>query len=65
CIACNIPMFFSIQVIIFHEKVHEMTMFPWGCANYSGVCRSHCLPTELMFGPYGCEKGFVCCVSKI
>ncbi|XP_069045945.1 beta-defensin-like 1 [Lepisosteus oculatus] len=39
--------------------------FPWGCSNYSGVCRTACLPQELPFGPLGCDKGFVCCVSHI
>ncbi|XP_053503668.1 beta-defensin-like 1 [Ictalurus furcatus] len=36
-----------------------MVAFPWGCTNYSGVCRPVCLLTELPFGPFGCSKGFV------
>uniref|UniRef100_A0A3B1KF19 Uncharacterized protein n=1 Tax=Astyanax mexicanus TaxID=7994 RepID=A0A3B1KF19_ASTMX len=40
-------------------------VFPWGCTNYSGVCRPVCLPAELPFGPFGCAKGFICCVSHI
>uniref|UniRef100_A0AAY4D5V3 Beta-defensin n=1 Tax=Denticeps clupeoides TaxID=299321 RepID=A0AAY4D5V3_9TELE len=56
---------FTLLYVLLVIFLYAAAMFPWGCANYSGVCRSHCLPTELMFGPYGCEKGFVCCVSKI
>uniref|UniRef100_A0A8C4AF45 Beta-defensin n=1 Tax=Denticeps clupeoides TaxID=299321 RepID=A0A8C4AF45_9TELE len=59
------PYFLFFMLLGFIFLTDAAAMFPWGCANYSGVCRSHCLPTELMFGPYGCEKGFVCCVSKI
>uniref|UniRef100_A0AAR2IZP7 Beta-defensin n=1 Tax=Pygocentrus nattereri TaxID=42514 RepID=A0AAR2IZP7_PYGNA len=46
-------------------SVEAAVVFPWGCTNYSGVCRPMCLPTELPFGPFGCAKGFVCCVSHI
>uniref|UniRef100_A0A4W5LJ43 Uncharacterized protein n=1 Tax=Hucho hucho TaxID=62062 RepID=A0A4W5LJ43_9TELE len=41
--------------------VNEAAAFPipWGCSNYSGVCRAVCLSAELPFGPFGCAKGFV------
>ncbi|CDQ68088.1 beta-defensin 4 precursor [Oncorhynchus mykiss] len=47
--------------------VNEAAAFPipWGCSNYSGVCRAVCLSAELPFGPFGCAKGFVCCVAHV
>ncbi|KAG7515141.1 hypothetical protein JOB18_000699 [Solea senegalensis] len=42
---------------------NEAASFPWSCPSLSGVCRKVCLPTELFFGPLGCGKGFLCCVS--
>ncbi|KAL4647678.1 beta-defensin 4 precursor [Arapaima gigas] len=50
---------------IFTCEMKQSAAFPWGCSNYSGVCRPICLPAELTFGPFGCEKGFVCCVAHI
>ncbi|XP_042564668.1 defensin, beta-like 1 [Clupea harengus] len=38
---------------------------PWGCSNYNGVCRPICQAAELPFGPFGCAKGFVCCVAHV
>ncbi|XP_061072429.1 beta-defensin-like 1 [Conger conger] len=37
----------------------DAVSFPWVCANYSGLCRPVCLPTELPFGPFSCGKGLV------
>uniref|UniRef100_A0A3Q2QUF3 Beta-defensin n=1 Tax=Fundulus heteroclitus TaxID=8078 RepID=A0A3Q2QUF3_FUNHE len=42
---------------------NEAASFPWSCPSLSGVCRKVCLPTEMFFGPLGCGKGFLCCVS--
>uniref|UniRef100_A0AAR2L9N6 Beta-defensin n=1 Tax=Pygocentrus nattereri TaxID=42514 RepID=A0AAR2L9N6_PYGNA len=55
------------KIILFctSDEGRAAVVFPWGCTNYSGVCRPMCLPTELPFGPFGCAKGFVCCVSHI
>uniref|UniRef100_A0AAY4A5C2 Beta-defensin n=1 Tax=Denticeps clupeoides TaxID=299321 RepID=A0AAY4A5C2_9TELE len=42
----------------------EAISFPWSCASLNGLCRQGvCLPSELYFGPLGCGKGFLCCVS--
>ncbi|KAG7471127.1 hypothetical protein MATL_G00121080 [Megalops atlanticus] len=46
-------------------QMKETVALPWGCSNYSGVCRPVCLPSELPFGPFGCAKGYVCCVAHI
>ncbi|KAG5844510.1 hypothetical protein ANANG_G00163260 [Anguilla anguilla] len=44
-------------------KEASAASFPWSCNNFSGVCRPMCLPSEMHFGPFGCGKGFLCCVS--
>nr|AWG96838.1 beta-defensin [Plecoglossus altivelis]AWG96839.1 beta-defensin [Plecoglossus altivelis] len=46
-------------------QANEAAAFPWGCSKYSGVCRPVCLAAELPFGPFGCSKGFVCCVAHV
>uniref|UniRef100_A0A3P8WTV4 Uncharacterized protein n=1 Tax=Cynoglossus semilaevis TaxID=244447 RepID=A0A3P8WTV4_CYNSE len=51
----------SVCVCVFAES--QAASFPWSCPSLSGVCRKVCLPTELFFGPLGCGKGFLCCVS--
>uniref|UniRef100_A0A3Q2E5J8 Uncharacterized protein n=1 Tax=Cyprinodon variegatus TaxID=28743 RepID=A0A3Q2E5J8_CYPVA len=49
--------------VLFTVVENEAASFPWSCPSLSGVCRKVCLPTELFFGPLGCGKGFLCCVS--
>ncbi|KAI5096552.1 beta-defensin-like 1 precursor, partial [Silurus meridionalis] len=45
-------------------KGSEAVSFPWSCAALNGVCRQGaCLPSELYFGPLGCGKESLCCVS--
>ncbi|XP_033954366.1 beta-defensin-like 1 [Pseudochaenichthys georgianus] len=51
-------VFFLLNVV-----ENEAASFPWSCPSLSGVCKKVCLPTELFFGPLGCGKGFLCCVS--
>uniref|UniRef100_A0AAZ3SDE4 Beta-defensin n=1 Tax=Oncorhynchus tshawytscha TaxID=74940 RepID=A0AAZ3SDE4_ONCTS len=57
----------SLQLLLLKGDVNEAAAFPipWGCSNYSGVCRAVCLSAELPFGPFGCAKGFVCCVAHV
>uniref|UniRef100_A0AAZ1WZ87 Beta-defensin n=1 Tax=Oreochromis aureus TaxID=47969 RepID=A0AAZ1WZ87_OREAU len=50
-------------LLIFLVAQNEAASFPWSCLSLSGVCRKVCLPTELFFGPLGCGKGSLCCVS--
>ncbi|TKS83898.1 hypothetical protein D9C73_018011 [Collichthys lucidus] len=52
-----------LVVLLFSVVENEAASFPWSCPSLSGVCRKVCLPTELFFGPLGCGKGFLCCVS--
>uniref|UniRef100_A0A8C7ZLQ2 Beta-defensin n=1 Tax=Oryzias sinensis TaxID=183150 RepID=A0A8C7ZLQ2_9TELE len=42
---------------------NEAASFPWSCSSLNGQCRNVCLPHEMFFGPLGCGKGFMCCVS--
>ncbi|KAG5283884.1 hypothetical protein AALO_G00020640 [Alosa alosa] len=59
------PVFVVIFLILVMFSVQgEGRAFPWNCATLNGVCRQGvCLPHELYFGPLGCGKGFLCCVS--
>ncbi|XP_076836270.1 beta-defensin-like 1 [Brachyhypopomus gauderio] len=51
-----------LVVLALHQN--EAASFPWSCAVLKGVCRQGaCLPSELYFGPLGCGKEFLCCVS--
>uniref|UniRef100_A0A8C6T5V6 Beta-defensin n=1 Tax=Neogobius melanostomus TaxID=47308 RepID=A0A8C6T5V6_9GOBI len=50
-----------LVVFLFNAVEIEAASFP--CPSLNGVCRKVCLPTELFFGPLGCGKGFLCCVS--
>uniref|UniRef100_A0A8C5E617 Beta-defensin n=1 Tax=Gouania willdenowi TaxID=441366 RepID=A0A8C5E617_GOUWI len=52
-----------LVVLLLHVVENGAASFPWSCPTLSGVCRQVCLPTELFFGPLGCGKGFLCCVS--
>uniref|UniRef100_A0A3B3ZFE1 Beta-defensin n=2 Tax=Periophthalmus magnuspinnatus TaxID=409849 RepID=A0A3B3ZFE1_9GOBI len=52
-----------LVVFLFNAVETEAASFPWSCPSMNGVCRKVCLPTELFFGPLGCGKGFLCCVS--
>ncbi|KAG7483846.1 hypothetical protein MATL_G00042630 [Megalops atlanticus] len=49
--------------ISYEVKEATAASFPWTCSSFSGVCRPMCLPSEMHFGPFGCAKGFLCCVS--
>uniref|UniRef100_A0A3Q1EE23 Beta-defensin n=1 Tax=Acanthochromis polyacanthus TaxID=80966 RepID=A0A3Q1EE23_9TELE len=53
----------SVQLTYRSRVENEAASFPWSCPSLSGVCRKVCLPTEMFFGPLGCGKGFLCCVS--
>uniref|UniRef100_A0A8C8E169 Beta-defensin n=1 Tax=Oryzias sinensis TaxID=183150 RepID=A0A8C8E169_9TELE len=49
---------------LFHAAAeNEAASFPWSCSSLNGQCRNVCLPHEMFFGPLGCGKGFMCCVS--
>ncbi|XP_066555195.1 beta-defensin-like 1 [Amia ocellicauda] len=61
----RVVLFLLLAFIALTCQVQGAVGFPWGCSNYSGTCRPACLPQELPFGPFGCAKGFVCCVSHI
>ncbi|KAL2095475.1 hypothetical protein ACEWY4_010194 [Coilia grayii] len=51
-------------ILVMFSVQGEGRAFPWTCATLNGVCRQGvCLPHELYFGPLGCGKGFLCCVS--
>ncbi|KAM9451380.1 beta-defensin-like 1 [Clarias gariepinus] len=53
-----------LVILSLHSKGNEAVSFPWSCAALSGVCRQGaCLPSELYFGPLGCGKESLCCVS--
>uniref|UniRef100_A0A3B3ZF67 Beta-defensin n=1 Tax=Periophthalmus magnuspinnatus TaxID=409849 RepID=A0A3B3ZF67_9GOBI len=52
-----------VLLLFFSAVETEAASFPWSCPSMNGVCRKVCLPTELFFGPLGCGKGFLCCVS--
>ncbi|KAG9265575.1 defensin, beta-like 1 precursor [Astyanax mexicanus] len=53
-----------LVVLALYCKENEAASFPWSCASLNGVCRQGtCLPSELYFGPLGCGKGSLCCVS--
>uniref|UniRef100_A0A3B3ZFB2 Beta-defensin n=1 Tax=Periophthalmus magnuspinnatus TaxID=409849 RepID=A0A3B3ZFB2_9GOBI len=59
---------FLVLLCLSRKSIHcavetEAASFPWSCPSMNGVCRKVCLPTELFFGPLGCGKGFLCCVS--
>uniref|UniRef100_A0A3B3HIW6 Beta-defensin n=2 Tax=Oryzias TaxID=8089 RepID=A0A3B3HIW6_ORYLA len=61
---------FSIRMIVVLIFVaflinaeNEAASFPWSCSSLNGQCRNVCLPHEMFFGPLGCGKGFMCCVS--
>ncbi|XP_061903866.1 beta-defensin-like 1 isoform X2 [Entelurus aequoreus] len=52
-----------LVVLLLNVVENEAASFPWSCPSLKGSCRKVCLPTELFFGPLGCGKGFLCCVS--
>uniref|UniRef100_A0A3B3BAS0 Beta-defensin n=1 Tax=Oryzias melastigma TaxID=30732 RepID=A0A3B3BAS0_ORYME len=62
---------FSVRMIVvlilvaflINAAENEAASFPWSCSSLSGQCRKVCLPHEMFFGPLGCGKGFMCCVS--
>uniref|UniRef100_A0AAY4A7K4 Beta-defensin n=1 Tax=Denticeps clupeoides TaxID=299321 RepID=A0AAY4A7K4_9TELE len=59
----SIVLFVLLAVFLLNSKC-EAISFPWSCASLNGLCRQGvCLPSELYFGPLGCGKGFLCCVS--
>uniref|UniRef100_A0A3Q1EE32 Beta-defensin n=1 Tax=Acanthochromis polyacanthus TaxID=80966 RepID=A0A3Q1EE32_9TELE len=60
----SISVMLTVEVCFLHLFIeNEAASFPWSCPSLSGVCRKVCLPTEMFFGPLGCGKGFLCCVS--
>ncbi|XP_035999134.1 defensin, beta-like 1 [Fundulus heteroclitus] len=59
----RIAAFFLLLLLLLQVVENEAASFPWSCPSLSGVCRKVCLPTEMFFGPLGCGKGFLCCVS--
>uniref|UniRef100_A0A3Q3FQH2 Uncharacterized protein n=2 Tax=Labrus TaxID=30799 RepID=A0A3Q3FQH2_9LABR len=60
---CRVVVLALLVVFLLNVVENEAASFPWSCPSLSGVCRKVCLPTELFFGPLGCGKGFLCCVS--
>ncbi|CAB1422041.1 unnamed protein product [Pleuronectes platessa] len=59
----RVVFFVLLVVLLLNVAENEAASFPFSCPSLSGVCKKVCLPTEMFFGPLGCGKGFLCCVS--
>uniref|UniRef100_A0A3P9HI40 Beta-defensin n=1 Tax=Oryzias latipes TaxID=8090 RepID=A0A3P9HI40_ORYLA len=60
----SLSLYLNFLVILdLSSAENETASFPWSCSSLNGQCRNVCLPHEMFFGPLGCGKGFMCCVS--